>query len=57
MKHVTKRDNRYKLSPFGAVRELKLNKRKRGLRGGHNGINNPLMLEKPTGWYRKIFEH
>ena len=55
IKHVTKKDNRYKQLPFGtvtAVRELKLNRRKRGSRGGQNGIH-PLTLEKPTGVVKK----
>ena len=53
IKHVTNRDKRYKQLPFGTVRtvrELKLNRRKRGSRGG---INKPIVLEKPTGVVKK----
>ena len=53
IKHVIKRDNRYKELPFRtvrAVRELILNRRKRGSRGG---INNPIAPEKPNGLVKK----
>ena len=53
IKHVTNRDKRYKQLSFGTVRpvrELKLNRRKRGLRGG---INKPIVLKKPTGVIKK----
>ena len=59
IKHATKKDNRYKQLPFGtvkAVRELKLNRTKRGSRDGQNGID-PLMFVKPPGVVKKILEH
>ena len=56
IKHVTERDNIYKQLPFGTVRtvcELKLNRRKRGSRGGQGRNVVPMTFKKPTGVVRK----
>ena len=56
IKHVTERDNRYKQLPFGTVKtvcELKLNRRKRGSRGGQSRNVDPVMFKKPMGVVRK----
>ena len=51
IKHVTNTDNRYKQLPFGTLRtihELRLNRRKRGSRGGQRKIDVMITLDKPT---------
>ena len=53
IKHVTNKNKRYMPLPFGtvrSVRELKLNRRKRGSRGG---IHKPIVLKKHTGVVKK----
>ena len=52
IKHVTNWGKRYKQLPFGTVRtvrELKLNRRKKGSRGG---INKPIVLVE-SNWSGK----
>ena len=49
IKHVTKTDNKYKQLPFGTIRnihELRLNRRKRGSRGGQRKSNVMITLDK-----------
>ena len=51
IKHVTNTDNRYKQLPFGTIRtihELRLNRGKRGSRGGQRKSNVMITLDKPT---------
>ena len=51
IKHVTNTDNRYKQLSFGTIRtihELRLNRRKRGSRGGQRKSNVMITLDKTT---------
>ena len=51
IKHVTNTDNRYKQFLFGTIRtvhELRLNRRKRGSKGGQIKSNVMITLDKPT---------
>ena len=53
IKHVTDRDKGYKQLPYGTVRTVRELKLDRGKRGSRGGINKPIVLEKPPGVVKK----